>query len=295
MRRPLLQITSAVLMNPYIPGFVTGAIYSGAGKAACAPGLNCYSCPGALMACPIGSIQAVLSVPGALQSTAAGKFEVLILFYVLGFVSLIGVFVGRMMCGWACPFGFVQDLLHKIPVKKYAIPAGWANMKFAMLLIFVIALPLFLKPGLLTPTEQAGDPWFCKIICPAGTLEAGIPLVGYDRAFHAESLYQTGALFLFKLGLLGAFIAWMAFVSRPFCRTVCPLGAIWSLFNKISFYQMRVDKGKCIECEKCYKICPTQVRIYQKPADGNCVRCLECVKVCPVQCINENPNSKIRI
>jgi len=109
-KRRLVQLFSAVLTNSYWPGFTTGKIYSGAIKNACVPGLNCYSCPGALGACPIGSLQAV---------AADRKYD--FSFYIAGFLALTGLVLGRLVCGWLCPFGLIQELIYKIPSPKFRV------------------------------------------------------------------------------------------------------------------------------------------------------------------------------
>ena len=141
--RTAVQLGFAALTNGYAAGFLGGTLYKGDTKFLCVPGLNCYSCPGALGSCPIGSLQAVLA-------DRNHKFS----FYVLGFLMLFGALLGRFVCGWLCPFGLVQDLLHKIPLprnhasgalqKRKNLPGHrylkW--LKYLMLLGFVIVLPL---------------------------------------------------------------------------------------------------------------------------------------------------------
>ena len=109
----LIRCAFTAVTNGYAQGFLQGKIYRGKLKLICMPGLNCYSCPGALGSCPIGSLQAVLD---------SGKFRFSC--YVLGFLVLFGAVLGRFVCGWLCPFGLVQDLLHKIPLfqKKKNLP-----------------------------------------------------------------------------------------------------------------------------------------------------------------------------
>ena len=111
--RKCIQAGWGILTNAYINGFLPGdpVIYHGGLKKACVPGMNCYSCPGALGACPIGSMQAVFD--GRHRQFA---------FYVVGYVALIGLFVGRFICGWLCLFGLIQELLYKIPTPKLTIP-----------------------------------------------------------------------------------------------------------------------------------------------------------------------------
>ena len=102
--RTWVQIGFTALSNGYAAGFMRGNIYKGPLKFACVPGLNCYSCPGALGSCPIGAFQSVL---------ASRDYH--FAFYVSGFLIFFGAVLGRLTCGWLCPFGLVQDLLHKLP------------------------------------------------------------------------------------------------------------------------------------------------------------------------------------
>ena len=99
MTRRLVQLYSALLHNAYIKGFIDGRIYTGSAKYACVPGLNCYSCPGAVGSCPLGSIQNALASAGHRAP-----------WYVLGIVLLFGVVLGRTICGWLCPLGLMQEI-----------------------------------------------------------------------------------------------------------------------------------------------------------------------------------------
>ncbi|MCR2043802.1 4Fe-4S binding protein [Anaerosalibacter massiliensis] len=261
----IIQTITTIITNGYIVGFMKGKIFTGNSKFICVPGLNCYSCPGAVGSCPIGSLQAVL---GGRKHNFS--------FYVLGFIMLFGVLLGRFVCGFLCPFGFLQDLLHKIKLPKIKVPKRIDKplryLKYAILLIPVILLPIFL-------TNQYGmaQPYFCQWICPAGTLEGGIPLL-----IKNEPLRETiGFLFNWKMGILVLIIAVSIFIYRPFCKYICPLGAFYSLFNKFSFYQMNVDKLKCNGCKTCEKQCKMNVKITKDINSVECIRCGECKKACP--------------
>ena len=105
--RGFIQAGAALLTNIHLPNFLRGGLYRGAGKTVCVPGLNCYSCPAASAACPIGAFQAVVG---------SSKFS--FSYYITGFLILLGVLLGRFICGFLCPFGWFQELLHKIPTKK---------------------------------------------------------------------------------------------------------------------------------------------------------------------------------
>lgn len=268
-RRTFVQALFAFTTNAHVQGFLEGKIYKGKLKNACVPGLNCYSCPGALGACPIGAMQAVEG------STRYG-----ISMYVLGFLVFVGIILGRFVCGWLCPFGWIQELLHRIPGKKVKVPqkvnAVLRWLKYAILLILVILLPILTvdRFGLATP-------YFCKYICPAGTLEGGIPLVLMNKSLQSA----IGFLFTWKMGILIAVIAASILIFRPFCRYLCPLGAFYSLFNPVSFYRYKVDQLKCTKCGKCARTCKMDICAYQTPNALECIRCGECIKVCPTKAI----------
>ncbi len=265
LKRRLVQFLSAILGNSYLKGFRDGVIYRGKLKSICFPGLNCYSCPGAYTSCPIGSLQAI----------AAGiKHQ--ISFYVLGFLMMIGTIGGRFVCGWICPFGLLQELLYKTPLKKIKMKKIFNYGKYIFLIVFVLLLPV-----LLTDEFGLGLPYFCKYICPAGTLEAGIPLAITNTAIRGA----ISILYYWKLLILGVFIYFSMKISRPFCRAVCPLGAIYALFNPISFYKMDVNLRKCIKCDLCQKNCPVDIKIYENSNSPECIRCGKCVSVCPTNAI----------
>ena len=116
---------ATLLTNIHIPNLFKGKIYQGNAKAVCVPGLNCYSCPAATGACPIGAFQAVVG-------SSRFKFS----YYITGFFILLGVTLGRFICGFLCPFGWFQDLLHKIPGKKFST----ARLKPLRYLKYIILL-----------------------------------------------------------------------------------------------------------------------------------------------------------
>ena len=261
----LVQLAFTALTNGYAAGFAKGSIYKGPGKFICLPGLNCYSCPGALGSCPIGSLQAVIG-------SRSYRFS----FYIAGFLLLFGALFGRLVCGWLCPFGLVQDLLYKIPfVKKLRRLPGdrWLKyLKYVILAGFVIVLPL----TVLDIVGQ-GQPWFCKYICPSGTLFAGIPLIASNPPLRAA----LGWLFTWKAAILAALLLLSLLVYRPFCRYLCPLGAIYGLFNPAALYRFRIDREKCTGCGACQKACKLDIPIHQTPNSPECIRCGDCRRACP--------------
>ena len=266
LTRRLIQVYTALLYNAYIKGFAEGEIYTGVLKNACVPGLNCYSCPGAISACPLGSLQNAISASADRPA-----------FYVVGIILLFGMFLGRVICGFLCPFGLIQELLHKIPVKKLKknkITQKLTCIKYVILGIFVVMIPLFF--GL----RKQPLPAFCKYICPAGTLEGALMLMLHPDNADLRSL--TGGIFYWKLAVLIAMVISCVFIFRAFCRFICPLGAIYSLFSKIALLGVRVDMNKCNNCGACVKTCQMDIK---RVGDRECIQCGECIDVCPEKAI----------
>ena len=265
----VVQLISAVLVNGYMIGFQKGKIFTGGTKAVCVPVLNCYSCPGALGACPVGAIQSVI-----------GNWNFKFAFYVAGFLMFIGALMGRFVCGWLCPFGLVQDLLHKIPIfkKKKRLPYHHILKygKYAVLILLVCAGSMFLFEGL------AKVPAFCKYLCPSGTLLGAIPLLSTNEALRD----QAGGLFLWKLGILIAVVLLSMKIYRPFCQYLCPLGAIYGWFNRFSLVQVHWEEERCIFCRACQRACPVDLSPREISRSPECIRCGKCAEVCPEKCIH---------
>ncbi len=259
------QLLWGLISNSFISGFVQGKIYSGPIKNICLPGLNCYSCPGALGSCPIGAMQAVIS-------SRNYKFT----FYISGFLIFIGAIFGRFVCGWLCPFGFIQDVLNKIPfpkkLKTFKGDKLLRRLKYVILAVFVVLLPM-----LAVDITGLGEPWFCKYICPAGTLEGGIPLTILDSQLRGI----IGWLYTWKVAILIGTVVLSIIIYRPFCKYICPLGAVYSLFNKVSPFRIKAQESKCISCGKCAKVCKMNVDPTKTPDSTECIRCGLCVNACP--------------
>ena len=267
--RHVFQSFWFLLTNSFFEGFKTGKIYGGKWKQLCVPGMNCYSCPGAKGSCPIGALQAVIGSP---------KFK--FSYYVVGFLFFVGALIGRGVCGYLCPFGLVQDLLHKIPfVKKIETFKGdkaLRKAKYLILLVFVILLPLFLVDII-----GQGAPYFCKLICPVGMLEGGIPLVLMNKSMRGA----IGFLYAWKGLILILTIFLSIVIYRPFCKYICPLGAIYSLFNSVSLFRYTLDHQKCIHCGRCKAVCEMQCDPVKNCNDLECIRCGKCKNACPVDAI----------
>lgn len=265
VKRKLIQIAAFGFCNPFVQNFAGGRLYSGKWKNFCAPGLNCYSCPAAALSCPIGALQAV-----------SGSIKFDFSFYVVGIVLAFGVLLGRVVCGFLCPFGLVQELIHKIPSPKFHLPKPLRFVKYAVLFVFVLILPVAS-----TDFSGSGEPTFCEYICPAGTLEGGIPML----LSHEELRQVIGSLFALKMAILVFVAIGSVFIFRFFCKLLCPLGAIYGLCNKISLYRLKVNQEKCVNCGECARVCPMNVNPLENPNSAECIRCGKCAHGCPVKAI----------
>ena len=266
MQRPgtrrLVQLYAALLYNANLKGFIVGHIYTGNLKATCVPGFNCYSCPGAVASCPLGSLQNALNAAG---HTAP--------WYVLGILALFGVILGRTICGWICPLGLIQELLHKIPtpkIRKSHITRKLSYLKYVFLAVFVIAIPLIYGVG-----QGIILPGFCKFICPAGTFEGAVGLL--QNPVNATSFYQLGAVFTNKWVIMLVIGLACIFCYRSFCRFICPLGAIYGFFNRFALTGVKVNPDRCNSCGLCVMKCQMDIK---HVGDHECISCGKCIDTC---------------
>lgn len=273
IKRKIIQVIALILTNPYISNLKEGNLYKGPWKKFCSPGLNCYSCPAAGLSCPIGALQAV-----------NGSIDFKWSFYAIGLMCAFGILLGRAVCGFLCPFGLLQELLHKIPFPKKKLPRWPKFIKYGMLVVIVLMLPV-----IITNAAGMGEPFFCKFICPAGTIEGGIPLL----ITHQEIREMAGALLALKIGIVVFIVIGCLIVSHFFCKVLCPLGAFYGFFNRISFVQLEIDHTACISCGKCSKVCPMDVNPSKNPNSMECIRCGKCIDECAKGAIRYKKN-KIR-
>lgn len=263
-KRRLIQVYAALLYNANIKGFITGKIYTGNTKVLCVPGLNCYSCPGAIGACPLGALQNALATSGTRAPA-----------YVFGIIILFGLILGRTICGFLCPMGLGQELLYKIKtpkLKKNKITRVLSYFKYVLLVILVFSIPVM---------YQTGVPGFCKYVCPSGTLLGGIGLLMNPN--NADLYQMLGPLFTWKFLLLVVFIVGSVFIFRFFCRFFCPLGAIYGLFCRIALLGIKLDKTKCTDCGICLSVCKMDIK---HVGDHECIHCGACISSCPTQAIS---------
>jgi polyferredoxin len=221
----------------------------------CSPVFHCYACPLSTFACPIGVIA---------QFSALHIFP----FIAIGLLIAVGALFGSLICGWVCPFGFLQDLVAKVPTPRFDLPKWTGYFRYVILIATVLAIPYFFG-------EE--HPLFVCRICPAGALEAAVPnMVG--QAIAGKEIVWPNAV---KLAVLSLFLIAIFFMRRPWCRLLCPLGATFSLFNRVSAFFLRFNAGECTYCERCHKLCEYGIEPEKAPNALRCVRCLECTRCSP--------------
>ena len=218
----------------------------------CGPVFHCYSCPLATFACPIG----VLANFSALH---------MVPFAALGILLIVGAVVGSLVCGWACPFGFLQDLMARIPTPKFTLPAWMGLFRYVVLAAFVLAVPFLWGES---------HPLFICRLCPTGAIEAALPYTAQTAIAGGPIAWPSAT----KMTILAAMLAAMLFVWRPWCTLFCPLGAIYGLMNHVSFFFLRFDRDHCGGCSTCRSLCADGGRRQHRFDGVRCVRCLECTK-----------------
>ncbi len=259
--RGWVQFVSTLFANSY---FLSGF------KGFCYPVLNCWSCPTASFACPIGALQN--SAASARLSLRAGALLASVIpFYVLGTLVLFSALFGRLMCGWLCPFGWFQELVGRRG-KRLRIPRWTTYLRYVSLVVPVLVIPYY-----------TGEAWFSKL-CPMGALEGSIP----QPLLQPDLRSQLGMMWYLKLAILAVTIAAAYVWRRPFCGAVCPLGAFFSLFVRYSAWQTRFDDRRCVDCQLCVRNCPQGIDPRRDVNSHACISCLECTK-CPYDAIKSQP------
>ncbi len=220
-RRRIAQTVSLLLLNSgWWPGLKLNWI--------CTPVMQCHACPLSWFACPIGIF---------IHYSSYRIFP----FLAVGMVLLVGSLLGRLLCGWVCPIGFLQDMLYKIPSPKIFLPKWTKNFKYLFLLLFVIILPWLFGPE--------GWASFCRI-CPTAAIESTLPaLIAGTRTMDTATIV--------KLAILVVVLIMAVLSSRSFCNLMCPIGALLAPLNFVSYWIVKRPVSKCIACTVCEDKCPT--------------------------------------
>lgn len=232
----------------------------------CIPVMSCEACAIAWLGCPIGMIG---------RSLAFHEIPWLVLLMTVG----VGLLVGRAFCGWVCPMGFLQDLLHKIPSRKFTLPRWTAGIKYAVLLASVFAVAWFIGVD--------SDYFYCNF-CPTAGMQVALPIAIIDRDWYGITSRIP------KSTLVVVVVIAAVFINRSFCKVMCPIGALVALTNRVTPFRIKLDSETCVGCRKCDKSCPMDVPVMAHRAaeagavnrDLECVECLDCQDACPVSAIH---------
>ncbi|HEY4675036.1 MAG TPA: 4Fe-4S binding protein [Candidatus Bathyarchaeia archaeon] len=218
---------------------------------------------------------------------------------------IVGIFIGKSLCGWVCPFGFVQDLIGYVRRKQTDLsPRTHETMlyvKYAILALVLLISVTFAASKLLgvSGTYEGALGIFAyapfTAISPSETLFATLPrmvlnfrnaLVQNQAVDILSGIGSLPPLFWAQIVIMGAVLVFAAYVPRSWCRYLCPHGAIMGVMNRFSFIGLKREPFKCTrgECRVCVEVCPTRVKIldlpWEKFSDPDCIYCLKCVDAC---------------
>ncbi len=222
---------------------------------ACAPVFHCYACPLATFACPVGVIA---------QFTALHLFP----FLAIGLILSLGALLGSIICGWMCPFGLLQDLAAKIPIPRFKIPQWMGYGRYIVLLGTVILIPYI--------WGSEHSLFICRV-CPIGAIEGAGPDIVTAAANGSEIVWPNAL----KMTITIVVVVAMFVSIRPWCRVLCPLGAIFGFMNRFSLFSMNLKESNCTQCGHCHTLCTYGVEPEKDSNSDNCIRCLECTKCKP--------------
>ena len=263
-KRRIVQILTAVLLTCNFTVFTSSTVFFGQ---VCLPIIHCNACPLTWFSCPIYMISEYV------------QFHA-IPWLALGLIAGFGVLVGRFFCGWICPMGLLQDLLHRIPSPKFRLPLSLRWLKYAFLIVGVGAVAYWAGKEVLY--------FFCAY-CPVATLEVPLPQM------IAQHDWAMDTWRILRFSVLVTVLVLVFFNIRGFCKVMCPVGALVALANKFSLFTIRLDPAACIHCGKCDKSCPMGVPVEACSRTGRavnrhteCIECLSCEQVCPVSAIHNN-------
>ena len=228
-------------------------------------------------------------------------YDVVFPWLALASFLVVGVLLGKSLCGWVCPFGFVQDLLGFVKRKKSEVsPRTHESMLYVK--YFVLGVTLFISltfsasklVGIHRSYENALGV-FAKApfttVSPAEALFGTIPRTIYDLRTSALDIFSQIAnfppLFWVQIFIMVGVLIFAVYVPRSWCKYLCPHGAIMAIMNRFSFIGLRRDPAKCAKgsCRLCVEVCPMRVKIldlpWEKFSDPECIYCLKCVDACP--------------
>ena len=206
---------------------------------------------------PMTGLVKVFKAIAGMEGNLTGRLLVLVLFV------LMAVIGKKAICGWACPFGALQELIYKLPVlnsfkRENKLPFWITNtVRFSLFALFLAALFLDLF-GL----RSQGHILY-HFMNPFNLFSFNFPLA---IVFYTSSVIAISFLFY-----------------RPHCYFVCPFGLFSWFLEKISIFRIWINREKCTGCGACVKACPglAMKGLYEKTAfSADCFSCGECLDAC---------------
>jgi len=183
----------------------------------------------------------------------------------LSFFIILAIVGNKIICGWACPFGSLQELTFSLPIlrkiKKKKIPFVLTNSLRAVIFITMLLFLFGIVGG-----------------------RKGFVIYHFVNPFNLFDLdFSLTVIITIVITLLLSL-----FMYRPFCQLICPFGFVSWMVERFSIFRVRVDKNICTQCGACENACPTEaakgiVAGNKMPAD--CFSCSRCLTSCPVDAI----------
>ena len=206
-----------------------------------------------------GSVKVFKSMVG-LYPSVWDKLLAMLLFIGLAIVG------NKLVCGWACPFGALQELIYSLPVlrriKRRKVPFWGSNLVRAGLFVVMLLLLFGLVGG-----------------------RQGFVVYHYLNPFNLFTLhFETASILITVVAALGLALL----VYRPFCQFICPFGFISWLAERLSLVRVRVDPKRCNKCGACVEACPLEAakhKVEGKLFGADCYSCARCLNVCPQDAI----------
>jgi ferredoxin-type protein NapH len=242
----------------------------------------------------------------AIQLMLAGWNGVIVFPWIAVAAFIItSVLIGKAMCGWVCPFGFIQDVIGVFRRKQSDLSLR-THQTMVYVKYFVLGITLFLvlsfsaseMMGISSEFQSAfGVVAFAPFtaLSPSETLFAALPR--YMENFYVSmasgssvdvlgSIATLPPLFWVQFAIMVFVLGFAAFVPRSWCRYFCPHGAIMAAMNRFSFIGLRREPHKCekVGCGRCVQVCPMRVPIldlpWEKFSHPECIYCMKCVDAC---------------
>jgi polyferredoxin len=218
---------------------------------------------------------------------------------------IVGVLIGKSLCGWICPFGFVQDLVGFIK-RKQADFSSRTHDSMVYMKYFVLGIALFVSVTFSASKLMGASGGYESAIgiftkapftalSPAETLFGTVPtmILNFRTALATKSVTDALSgistlppLFWIQIFIMAFVLVFAAYIPRGWCRYFCPHGAIMAVLNRFSFLGLRRDPVKCAKggCRLCVSACPMKVPIldlpWEKFSDPECIYCMKCADAC---------------